>query len=364
MNAALGGLRRRPGLVAMVAVALAFLFVVPHVTELYVLNDLTVFAVMATLALSLALVWGFGGILSLGQSVFFGIGGYAYAIAILNVGESTIPALLGLLLPMLFAALLGYFMFYGRISDIYLAVITLTVSLIFYHLIVSTSGGQWRIGAAPIGGYNGIPGLPPINLPGDAGARLGFEGRYYLAMAAMFLTYFGIRWLLETRFGRVCVSIRENEARTELIGYDARAYKLALYVVGAGIAGLAGVLYATWGGFISPVVFNIFFTAQIIVWVMVGGLGTLVGPMLAAVAIQYLVTQLGAAATSEIEAGLTILGLRLDLRDLLDSNIVLGVIFIVFTLFIPKGIVPFVRDLVSSRRAAARRAAIGGGAAP
>ena len=356
----MSAIRQHPSLVVMFGLALVFVFIVPEVTELYIINDMTVFAVMATLALSLALVWGFGGILSLGQSVFFGIGGYVYAITVLNTGESTIPILLGVVVPMAFASLLGYFMFYGRISDIYLAVITLTVSLIFYHLIVGTSGGQWRIGQAPIGGYNGIPGLPPINLPGDADARLGFEGKYYLSVIVMFLTYFGIRWLLGTRFGRVAISIRENEARTELIGYDARAYKLVLYTVGAGIAGLAGVLYANWGGFVSPVVFNIFFTAQIIVWVMVGGLGTLVGPMLAAIAIQYLVTQLGAAATSEIKAGLTIFGLRLELKDFLDSNIVLGMIFIVFTLFIPKGIVPFVRDSFQERRAHQQRAAESG----
>ncbi len=224
----MSALKQHPSLIVMIALALIFVFVVPHVTELYIINDMTVFAVMATLALSLALVWGFGGILSLGQSVFFGIGGYVYAITVLNTGESTLPILLGVVVPMGFAALLGYFMFYGRISDIYLAVITLTVSLIFYHLIVSTSGSQWRIGQSPIGGYNGIPGLPPINIPGDSSARLGFEGKYYLSIVVMFLTYFGIRWLLQTRFGRVAVSIRENETRTELIGYDARAYKLAL----------------------------------------------------------------------------------------------------------------------------------------
>ena len=359
----MSALKQHPSLIVMFALALIFVFIVPQITELYIINDMTVFAVMATLALSLALVWGFGGILSLGQSVFFGIGGYVYAITVLNTGDSTIPILLGVVVPMAFAAVLGYFMFYGRISDIYLAVITLTVSLIFYHLIVSTSGGQWRIGKSPIGGYNGIPGLPPINVPGDPSARLGFEDKYYLSVIVLFLTYFGIRWLLATRFGRVAVSIRENEARTELIGYDARAYKLALYAIGAGIGGLAGVLYANWGGFISPVVFNIFFTAQIIVWVMVGGLGTLVGPMLAAIAIQFLVTQLGAAATSEIKAGLTIFGLRLDLKDFLDSNIVLGIIFIVFTLFIPKGIVPFIRDWFGERRAHAQRPSSSGSAA-
>ena len=328
----------------MLVAALLFLFAVPHLLELYIINDLTVFAIMAILALSLALVWGFGGILGLGHSVFFGLGGYAYAVTALNIGDSTVPLVIGVVLPMMFAAFLGYFMFYGRINDIYLAVITLTVSLIVYHLIVSTSGGQWRIGKVSMGGYNGIPGVPPINFPGDSSFRLSFEGRYYFTITILFLLYFWIRWLLETRFGHVVVSIRENEVRTALNGYDVRTYKLAIYTIGAGIAGLAGVLYASWGGFISPVVFNIFFTAQIIVWVMVGGLGTLVGPMIAAVAIQYLVTKLGTAATSEIKAGVTVLGLRFELRDLLDSNIVLGMIFIVFTLFIPKGIAPFVLE--------------------
>lgn len=339
---------RRFGLYAMLALAALFLFVLPRFAELYVLNDITVFASMAVLALSLALVWGYAGILSLGQSVFFGIGGYVYAVAALNIGESTVPIILGVVLPMLFAGLLGYFMFYGRVSDVYLAVITLTVSLIFYHVMVATSGGltggQIKIGTAALGGFNGIPGLPVVNIPGDPSAQLDFEGMYYFAVGTMFLVYFGVRWLLTTRFGRVAVSIRENERRSELLGYDARLYKLGVYVVGAGIAGLAGVLYTNWGGFISPVVFNIFFTAQVIVWVMVGGLGTLVGPMLAAVGLQYVVTELGAAATSEIKASLTILGVRFDARDFLDSNVVLGVVFIVFTLFVPKGIAPYVEE--------------------
>jgi len=354
----------RLGLAAMVVAALFFLFALPRFAELYVLNDITVYAAMATLALSLALVWGFGGILSLGQSVFFGIGGYAYAVAAINMGESTVPVLLGVALPMAAAALLGYFMFYGRVSDVYLAVITLTVSLIFYHVMVATSGGltggQIKIGSAALGGYNGIPGLPVVNLPGDPAAQLDFEGMYYFAVGTLFLVYFGVRWLLTTRFGRVAVAIRENERRAELLGYDARLYKLGVYVVGAGIAGLAGVLYANWGGFISPVVFNIFFTAQVIVWVMVGGLGTLVGPMVAAVALQYVVTELGAAATSEIKASATILGVRFDARDFLDSNVVLGVVFIVFTLFVPKGVAPYVQEKLApwfARRRADGRAA-------
>ena len=108
--------------------------------------ELTVYMIMAILALSLALIWGYGGILCFGQSAFFGLGAYTYAIAMFNIGESTIPLLLAIILPAAFAALLGYFMFYGRISDVYLGVITLTVTLILFNSVNSTAGPEFHIG--------------------------------------------------------------------------------------------------------------------------------------------------------------------------------------------------------------------------
>ena len=326
---------RALGLVAIGVGGLALLVGLPLVVETFTLVDITVFVILSILALSLALVWGFGGILCFGQSAFFGLGGYAYALAVLNIGESTVPVALGILLPMLFAALLGYFMFWGRVSDVYLAVITLTVSLILFHLINSTSGPEYKLGSAPLGGANGIPGVPPINVPGDPGRQLGFDDMFQLAMAALLLTYFGLRALLASHFGRVVVSIRENELRAELLGYDARRYKLAVFVIGAGIAGLAGVLFTNWGSFIGPNVFSIVFTAQIIIWIMVGGLGTLGGAIIGTVIIQYLTTWLGAAKIA-------------------DTNLVLGVIFMLFVLLVPSGLQPKIENLANAL--AARRA--------
>jgi ABC-type branched-subunit amino acid transport system permease subunit len=229
--------------------------------------------------------------------------------------------ILGLVLPMIFAAMLGYFLFYGRVSDIYLGVITLSVSLIVYNLVNSMSGTEYKIGGVPIGGYNGIPGVPPINLPGDSSYQLGYEESFQLSAIALLIVYLGLRALLASRFGRVVISIRENELRTELLGYDARLYKLTVFVIGAGIAGLAGVLFANWGSFIGPSVFSILFSAQIIIWIMVGGLGTLAGAIVGAAGIQWLTTWLGTT-------------------KLADPNIVLGAIFIVFVLAVPKGIQP------------------------
>ena len=132
------------------SIGLAFLVLVPRLFELDVVLELTVYMIMAILALSLALIWGYGGILCFGQSAFFGLGAYTYAIAMFNIGESTMPLLLAIVLPAAFAALLGYFMFYGRISDVYLGVITLTVTLILFnsHQFHRRPGIPYRLGAA------------------------------------------------------------------------------------------------------------------------------------------------------------------------------------------------------------------------
>lgn len=308
------------GLVAAGVGGIAIAFGAPAVLETFALFEITVYAVMAILALSLALVWGYAGILNFGQSAFFGLGGYAYTLAAVNMGDSTVPVLIGIAVPMGFAAVLGYFLFYGRVSDIYLGTITLCISLIFFNLI-NSSGAEYRIGIAPLGGNNGIPGVPPINVPGDPGRPLGFEEMFSLAMVTLVVVYLGLRWLLATRFGRVVVAIRENELRAELLGYDARLLKLIVFTIGAGIAGLSGILFAAWGSFIGPTMFSIFFTAQIIIWIMVGGLGTLAGAVVGAVAIQWLTTWLGTAKIA-------------------DTNIVLGAIFVVFVLLVPRGIQP------------------------
>jgi len=331
------------GGIVIAALGVAALIGVPYVVELFTLVDVAVYCILSILALSLAFVWGYAGILSFGQSAFFGLGGYAYAMAVINLGESTVPVLAGILVPMIFAALLGYFMIYGRVSDVYLAVITLTVSLILYHLINSTSGPEYTIGRARLGGHNGVPGLPPINVPGNASAPLDYADTFRLSLGALLLVYFTLRAVIASRFGRVLVAIRENELRAELLGYDSRRYKLMAFTLGAGIAGFAGVLFASWGSFIGPSVFGIAFAAQVIVWILVGGLGTLGGAVVGTVLIQYLTTWLGQTKALPAMLGLS----------KIDPSLVLGIVLILFVLLVPSGILPTLRKLLRSRQAAA-----------
>ncbi len=341
------------GLIAVGAIGIAVLVLVPMLAELDTVLDLTVYMIMAVLALSLALIWGYGGILCFGQAAFFGLGAYTYAIAMFNIGESTLPFLLAVALPAAFAALLGYFMFYGRISDVYLGVITLTVTLILFNSVNSTAGPEFHIGSARLGGFNGIPGIPPLNIPGDRSATVDLEGMFYLATVVLLATYFGLKLLLASRFGRIIVGIRENERRAELLGYDPRAYKLAIFTIGGALAGLAGCLFANWGNFVSPNIFGLAQSAQIIIWVIVGGRGTLIGPIIGCIGIQWLTAALGANQPGGSGGWADILS---------NAPLVLGAILVAFVLLVPKGIVPSIADI--GQRWLRSRAAVPAGAEP
>ena len=334
------------------AIGVALLFILPRVTDDYTLIQVTIYAVMSILGVSLAFIWGFGGILCFGQAAFFGLGAYTYAVAVINIGDSTLPFLLAIAVPALFAALLGYVIFYGRLSDVYMGVITLTVTLILFNLVNSTAGPEWKIGNAPLGGFNGIPAIPTLNLPGRPDEVLSPGDLFSLTFVCLLLVYLGLRVLISAKIGRVIIAAKENEQRVLLLGYDARAYKLFCFTLGGAIAGLAGCLFANWGAFTSPTIFGLAQSAQIIIWVIVGGLGTLVGPVVGCVLIQWLTTQIGT-------------------QQLVNANLVLGAILLLFVLLVPRGIVPSLGDWIDRglglwrrpRHPVAAGPAVAGGAA-
>jgi urea transport system permease protein len=309
---------REIALTVLLAIALAV--VLPNVLQLFALINATVFVAMAVLALSLALVWGFGGILCFGQAAFFGLGGYAYAVAALNLPDTTYAVPIALIVPTAVAAALGYFMFFGRLSDLYMGIITLTVSLILFNFINSTAGDEWRIGAAALGGFNGIPSTPPLNVLGEPGNPLSPEAIFRVAVGALALCYVLARLVLHSRFGRVAIAIKENELRAELLGYDVRLYKLGMFSLGGFMAGVAGLLFAN-SVFVSPTMFSLSYSAQVVIWVLVGGIGTLVGPIVGCILLQLLTTWVG------------------TLRDL-NPDLILGIILMIVVLAIPRGIIP------------------------
>jgi branched-chain amino acid transport system permease protein len=326
----MSGMKLSTDIAAASIVTIAAILALPNFLELFALINATVYVSMSVLALSLALVWGFGGILCFGQAAFFGLGGYSYAVAALNFGDTTYAVPVAIVAPALVAAALGYVMFYGRISDVYMGAITLTLTLILFNFVNSTAGDQWRIGAAPLGGFNGIPSTPPLNLPGDPGNPLPPQSIFTISVVSLLLCYIIAKLILRTRFGRVIVAIRENERRAELLGYDVRAYKLGIFVIGGAMAGLSGMLFANCV-FVSPTMFSLFYSGQIIIWVMVGGLGTLAGPVVGAILLNLLTTWAG------------------TLPDI-NPSLILGVILLLAVLILPRGVLPSLAVLFGRER--------------
>lgn len=308
--------RRDTALIVIAGIVL--ILVMPMMIDTHVLTLLIAYGM---LALSLGLIWGFGGVLCFGQAAFFGLGAYTFAIAGINFDESTLPVILAVLVPAAFALALGAMMFYGRLGDVYLAVITLVVTLILFRWINSTAGPDYVIGTARLGGYNGIPGFPILNVPGRPDLMIWGEALYYVAAVSLLIVFLLVTWLLRSSFGRIAVGIRENEERVSLLGFDIRARKTILFAIGAAIAGLSGALYATWAEVVTPTLFSLQQSAEIIIWCIVGGLGTRFGPILGAAVLAYLKFSLGQ-------------------QSLVDNMFILGLVLVLFVLFLPRGLAP------------------------
>jgi branched-chain amino acid transport system permease protein len=185
----------------------------------------------------------------------------------------------------------------------------------------ATAGDQYAIGDARLGGFNGIPGYPILNVPGMPEISLFGVPMYYIAAVSLLGCYLISRWILARSFGRVLVGIRENEARCELLGYSVPAYKTAIFTISAAMAGLAGCLFANWTEIVTPGVFSLRSAAEVIVWTIVGGVGTLIGPVLGAMALGMVKLLLGE-------------------QTVIDNSLLLGLILVIVVLAIPRGVVP------------------------
>ena len=298
---------------------------VPFVFDLATTLDWTLIFILGILALSMSFLWGYVGIISFGQTAFFGLGGYTFAVISLNGIDPFFALLAAILVPLLFSLIFGYFMIYGRISDIYLSVMTLVLTVVLDKAIRATAG--ITIGNVGLNGQNGIPGVPWLSIPGQPSASFGIEGNFYLAGLLLVATYWGLRSVLASDFGRVLVGIRENERRVELLGYDSRRYKLAVFALCGGLAGLSGGLFATWGNFVSPEMFHLRQAAEIIIWVIVGGKNTLLGPVIGVGLVQTLTKWLGTQSVGQV-------------------NLILGIVLIFSVLAFKEGILPALKTAV------------------
>ncbi|MFD1563116.1 urea ABC transporter permease [Haloarchaeobius amylolyticus] len=282
---------------AVFAVAVVALAAYPQFVGLYAVLTSTKYFALAFLAVSLTVVWGYCGVLSFGQVAFFGIAAYTFGIIGVNFSSASgiTAALVGAVATgTLFALVLGYFMFYGGVSDVYVTIITLVVALVLNTFMAQTAGSEWAVGEAQLGGFNGMPDIPDLVVGiGETSLELGdIIPLYYALLVALVVTYLALRVLVNSRFGMTMVAIREDEQRTATFGYDIAFVKLVAFTIGGALAAIGGVFYAAWGNYVDPTVFGVQFAALPVVWASVGGRESLLGTVGATLAIERLRTGL------------------------------------------------------------------------
>jgi urea transport system permease protein len=261
------------------------LFYVPYLTAGYTVFILPQYMLFGVLALTLCLLWGFGGMVSFGQGAFFAIGAYAIGITLQRTESTAAPwigLLIGLVVGTVIAAVIGYFLFSADVRDSYFVLVTLAISTIVF--VVANAQSDLT------GGFNGMF-IERVTFPLPGGAALSVAGdltMYYTAFAFTLLAYLGFRFLQWSAFGRVLVSIRENEDRTRALGYNTALYKTAAFAISGGVAALAGGLYATDAGFVSPSLGGVLFSTGVVVWVAVGGRDYFVSALIGAIGISLL----------------------------------------------------------------------------
>jgi branched-chain amino acid transport system permease protein len=315
-------------LVAIVGIAAAALAVSETLSD-YRAQQVTLWVIYGILALSLVLVWGYGGIFSLGQQVFFGIGGYAYSVIAINLiphTNETVSAVVGAaLVAGLGAALIGYLVLYGEMTEISVAIITLALSILIYTVMATTAGPEYHIGPALLGGYNGVVGVPPLAAGADS--IVGLRTLLVVCILVAAVIAIAVVCLLHAPFGRVLAAVRQNAERAELLGYDVRWQRGAVFVAGGTIAGTAGALFAAWGTFIDPTVFALQQAVIVVIWVLLGGRASVLGAFVGVAFVQWLSETLGGTGSEA-------------------TPIVLGGILIAVVLLVPAGLVPGAASLL------------------
>ncbi|MCB9947949.1 MAG: branched-chain amino acid ABC transporter permease [Rhodospirillaceae bacterium] len=271
----------------------AILGVLPLLFGGYVIYILPQYMLYGVLAMSLALMWGYAGILSFGQAAFFALGGYTMGLVMQAIGAPE-AAYLGILVAATIgaalAALVGYFLFSAGVRDTYFVIVTLALSIMVEQIAVSQS--------QITGGWNGMF-VDRMDLAfGPLGAVSLWDdwAIYYVVLPVVALVYGVLRWQIQGPFGKILAGIRENEDRMVALGFRTPLYKTVAFAVSGAMCGLAGALYATHASFVSPSLGGVLFSTEIVVWVAIAGRQSLLAALLGGIVVASLSNYLSSVA--------------------------------------------------------------------
>ncbi|ANV86357.1 MULTISPECIES: urea ABC transporter permease subunit UrtC [unclassified Picosynechococcus] len=328
----------------ILALVIITMVILPLILPEFRLKLVGRFLSMAIVALGIDLIWGYTGLLSLGQGIFFALGGYALAMHLsLQLPDGAIPEFFMLygveklplfwqpfyslpltllamvLVPGIVAGILGYLVFRNRIKGVYFSIITQAALLVFFNFF----NGQQKL----INGTNGLKTDTAVFLGqrvGDSGIQLLF---YETTIVALLLVYLLCRWLTSGRFGRMLIAIRDDETRVRFTGYDPTWFKVVVFAIAGAIAGISGALYTVQSGIITPNYMEVAFSIEMVISVAVGGRATLIGAIIGTILVNFA---------------------RIYLSESFPEIWLFfqGALFLIVVTVLPDGIVGWVRDVL------------------
>ena len=324
--------------IAYVVLFLLLALVPAFVSSSFLLNQIARYCVFGMLAVSVSLVWGYGGILSLGQGIAYGLAAYGMGMTMMMQGQDpvsnpvpgfmlsneldhlplmwepfwspTVGVALALLVPTIFFSIFGILMFQARVAGVFVAIMTLAELAALYYLAYDMQPFT--------GGFPGLPAPMPFKAFGvsiDPYTPLG----YWLAVALLAIVTLGTKTLLQSKFGLVVQAVRDDAERVRFLGYSASLYQIVVFAISGVIAALAGILWVMTTQYVSPTALETKFSIAMVIWAAVGGRFSLFGAILGA----FLVNGLQSYVGDEF---------------LYTWMLILGGIFVLVVRFLPKGL--------------------------
>lgn len=311
---------------AALAIVVGALWLVPLVLDTRSVSLMSRYLLFGIAALGLDLLWGKAGLLSFGHAAVFGLGAYTTGLVIVNAdwaaGQPLLVILVGVAIPALFGLLAGLVLFYGRVKGVYFGIVTLLATLLLEQLAATWTGLT--------GGFNGL--LVPTGLTLGPLRMVEPNETYRGVLLIATFAYLLTRWFTRTPFGQAVEASRMNDTRAEALGYDVALLRAVTMAIAGGLGGLAGALYAPIEGFVYPAQLGLAMSTAFIVWVAIGGRGTLVGAFVGAVVVNAVQSQLSSRVQEY-------------------WPLIIGVILLVVIMFQPAGIVGALRRVGRSNDA-------------
>ena len=315
-------------------IVFSILLLLPIFIDSYYLDNISYFMCWTFISLGLAVIWGMGGILSFGQTAFFGLAGYGFSVISINflgiAGVSIWSVVLSLIITGIFGMIVGYFLFYGGIYDVFIGIVTLAITLVLETFMQQTAGPEYAIGSARLNGFNGMQGMPTIGFESLQFGLLEGITQYYFILLLAIIILISLYKFKQSKIGLVFLASKEDRERVSSLGHNVQKIQLIAFTIASLLAGISGILYTNWGGYITPDSMGLVSAALPVVYVAASGKKDFFSVFLGCIFFVWL-------------------SQTLAINGKQFAIIVMGLILVISTRFFPDGIILMLKNKLTEK---------------